>query len=108
MNSSSQPPSGAPPAPGGSDEAGGGKPQGKRFGFELRQKSIDALAAEFRKLALLGTVATPFVGIIGQDAPRWLTWVTTAMVWIVIQLMAIAIERIRVYPRVEGNKGDNP
>lgn len=104
MNDSPGSPAGdRTPPPGGQGDLGTGADQARRFGFELRQKSVDALAAEFRKLALLGSA---LLGIFSWPVSPVVAVVATAIVWILVQIVAMAIETIRVYPSQKGTSKD--
>lgn len=73
-----------------------GKPR-RRFGFELQQLSVDELAKEVRKLAIY---ASGGLGLLGWDAGAGVASAALAfVVWCFVQVVAIAIETVRVYPR---------
>lgn len=110
MNELPKPQDGPPPLPGGKK---GGQPTArkkKRFGIELRQKSVDAFAVEVRKLGILGSAGLGIFGwsvdpLASGPAAFAIALAIGFILWLVIQLAAVAIETIRVYP-VDGDSKD--
>lgn len=68
--------------------------------FEFQQSSINNLAKEVRKLAVLGSAALTLVGWDGDATP--LAGIIVFIVWALVQVVAMAIETIRVYPKSYG------